>query len=393
ETWRELQVLVQDLPDADIFPVRARYGSEPIATIGLNYLSGDQPLWFTLTDCLASKLLSGKSPKVTKAIRFRPLEPQANLRPVAINGNKLYQVHPKHDDFYKRVIDLRRSVKARQKARGSEGADEAELKRLESEQLALKILANATSYGIFIELNVDDPDEVESPIQIHASAGSRIANSAKRENPGDFFHPLLGTLITGAARLMLAITERLLIDEGLDWVFCDTDSMAFAAPAKIPLSTFEKRVRKVCAWFDRLNPYEQAGSILEFEDQNFSRDSSRRNELEPLFCAAVSAKRYALFNLDAEGEAIIRKASAHGLGHLLPPYDDKTKSEDRESGVRLWQEDFWKEIIRSLRSANPLEVHLDWRGEISHPAVSQYTAATPDRLAWFKDFNRDKPYA
>jgi hypothetical protein len=51
-----------------------------------------------------------------------------------------------------------------------------------------------------------------------------------RENPGDFFHPLLGTLITGAARLMLAITERLLIDEGLDWVFCDTDSMAFAVP-------------------------------------------------------------------------------------------------------------------------------------------------------------------
>jgi hypothetical protein len=63
----------------------------------------------------------------------------------------------------------------------------AELKRLESEQLALKILANATSYGIFIELNVDDPDEAESLIQIHASAGSRIAKSAKRENPGDFF--------------------------------------------------------------------------------------------------------------------------------------------------------------------------------------------------------------
>src|SRR5271167_138440 len=57
ETWRELLVLVQVVPDADIFPVRARYGSEPIATIGLNYLSAHQPLWFTLADCLASKLL------------------------------------------------------------------------------------------------------------------------------------------------------------------------------------------------------------------------------------------------------------------------------------------------------------------------------------------------
>ena len=94
----------------------------------------------------------------------------------------------------------------------------------------MKILANATSYGIFIELNVDDPDEDRESDSNPRSAGSRIANSAKRENPGDFFHPLLGTLITGAARLMLAITERLLIDEGLDWVFCDTDRMAFAAP-------------------------------------------------------------------------------------------------------------------------------------------------------------------
>ncbi len=391
ETWRELCVLVQVVPDADIFPVRARYGSEPIATIGLNYLSADQPLWFTLADCLASKLLSGKSPKVARAIRFRSLEPQAHLRPVAINGNKTYQVHPKHDDFYKRVIDLRRSVQARQKTRKSEGADEAELKRLESEQLALKILANATSYGIFIELNVDDPDDTESPIQIHASAGSRIANSAKRENPGDFFHPLLGTLITGAARLMLAITERLLIDEGLDWVFCDTDSMAFAAPPGIPLDEFETRVLKVCAWFDSLNPYEQPGPILKFEDQNFALDSLGEKKLEPLYCAAISAKRYALFNLDSAGEPIIRKASAHGLGHLLSPYDDK--SDERESGVRQWQEDLWKEIIRSLRSPNPLEVRLDWRPELNHPAVSQYTAATPDRLAWFKDFNRDKPYA
>ncbi len=257
----------------------------------------------------------------------------------------------------------------------------------------MKILANATSYGIFIELNVDDPDEVESPIQIHASAGSRVAKSAKRENPGDFFHPLLGTLITGAARLMLAITERLLLDEGLDWIFCDTDSMAFAGPAKIPLNEFEKRVRSVCGWFDALNPYEQPGSILEFEDQNFAIDLSRGKRLEPLYCAAISAKRYALFNLDDDGEPIIRKASAHGLGHLLSPYDDGPKSDERESGVRQWQEDLWKEIIKSLRSANPLEVRFDWRPELNHPAVSQYTAATPDLQARFRDFNRDKPYA
>jgi hypothetical protein len=192
---------------------------------------------------------------------------------------------------------------------------------------------------------------------------------------------------------MLAITERMLVDEGLDWAFCDTDSMAFAAPAGMALGEFEKRVRRICAWFEPLNPYEQRGSILEFEDQNFVLDASRRKRLEPLYCAAISAKRYVLFNLDSAGEPLVRKASAHGLGHLLPPYEDESKQDERESGVRQWQEDVWKAIIKSLRSPNPLEVRLDWREELNRPSVSQYSAATPDRLDWFKDYNKGKVYA
>ena len=228
--------------------------------------------------------------------------------------------------------------------------------------------------GVFIELNVEETDEQDDVLKIHTATGSRKAHGAKHEEPGEFLHPLLGTLITGAARLMLAITERLLIHEGLDWAFCDTDSMAFAAPEGMALGEFEKRVRRICSWFEPLNPYEQRGSILEFEDQNFGLDASRRKRLEPLYCAAISAKRYALFNMDSADEPLIRKASAHGLGHLLPPYSEEPKDE-RESGVRRWQADVWKSIIKSLRSPNPLEVRLDWREELS-----QYSAATADRL-------------
>jgi hypothetical protein len=188
---------------------------------------------------------------------------------------------------------------------------------------------------------------------------------------------------------MLAITERLLIDEGLDWVFCDTDSMAFAAPAGMDLAEFEKRVRNVCGRFEQLNPYEERGSILEFEDQNFAEDSSGNKCLEPLYCAAISAKRYAFFNLDSAGEPILWKASAHGLGHLPPPYDDDSNQGEREIGVRLWQEDVWKATIKSLRSRNPMEARLDWREELNRPSVGQYSAATPDRLDWFKDQGED----
>ncbi len=55
EFWRRLAVLVKVKPHDDILPVRARYaGKQP--SIGLNYLTSDDGLWFTLADVLYSKL-------------------------------------------------------------------------------------------------------------------------------------------------------------------------------------------------------------------------------------------------------------------------------------------------------------------------------------------------
>jgi hypothetical protein len=72
ENWPLLTTLVQIEPDDDVLPVRARYAGEQQATIGLNHLSSNQPLWLTLADCLASKILTGRSPKVVRALRFSP---------------------------------------------------------------------------------------------------------------------------------------------------------------------------------------------------------------------------------------------------------------------------------------------------------------------------------
>ncbi|MEI0548594.1 hypothetical protein R1N68_28670, partial [Klebsiella sp. 72742] len=88
----------------------------------------------------------------------------------------------------------------------------------------------------------------------------------KQEMPGTFFHPLLATLINGAARLMLAITERLVTDAGLDWAFCDTDSMAIAKPDAMAAATFEEKAEAVVTWFSALNPYDFDASILKIED-------------------------------------------------------------------------------------------------------------------------------
>ena len=74
EFWPLLTTLVRVAPQADIFPVRAKYDGKS-QTIGLNYLTSEIPLWFTLADVIAAKLLGGKSPEILEAITFSPKEP------------------------------------------------------------------------------------------------------------------------------------------------------------------------------------------------------------------------------------------------------------------------------------------------------------------------------
>jgi hypothetical protein len=226
EFWPLLTTIVRVAPQADIFPVRTKYDRQS-QTIGLNHLTSAQPLWLTLADVIASKLLSGTVPTIIEAITFSPKEPQSGLRPVTIAGNPDYLVDPTNDDFFKRLIDLRTTVKTRLKSATA-------LKRdtLDSEQQALKILANSTSYGIFVEINVADLDAPEKLTCYGPDGEGFPVESNKVEDPGRFFHPLLATLITGAARLMLGIVERLCAEKGLDWAFCDTDSMAIDLPLR-----------------------------------------------------------------------------------------------------------------------------------------------------------------
>ena len=90
------------VPADDVLPVRAQYGAEPQYTIGLNYLSSDRPLWYTLADCINSKIQTGKTPKIVRALTFEPGPVQRRLRPIEIAGNPQFRVDPRRDDFFKR---------------------------------------------------------------------------------------------------------------------------------------------------------------------------------------------------------------------------------------------------------------------------------------------------
>jgi len=391
--WSKLTMLVWVKPEADIFPIRASYSGEAQSTIGTNYLSDDDGLWFTLADCIASKLLSGKAPEILEAVAFSPGPIQPDLQSININGNPAYRADPAENDFFKRVIELRQSIKVQRNA-----ATGAEKVALDTAQNALKICANSTSYGIYVEVNVATrPKRVATTV--HSSTCHPFSfRTDKAEEPGPFFHPLLATLITGAARLMLAIAERRVEDHGLEWSFCDTDSIAIARPGNISESEFERRTDEIVGWFAALNPYEFGGSILKVEDQNFSlADPDKR---EPLYCWAVSAKRYALFNLTAKGEPVMRKVSAHGLGHLIAPYraDDASShipapdSSVLTNGTERWHSDLWWQIVSAAIAGRPDRIDLDYHPSLAAPAVCRYGATTPELLRWFKVYNAKRPY-
>ncbi len=390
-TWSQLHVLVCLRPEAQILPIRAKY-DDVSPNIGVNYLTAEFPVWYTLADVIASKFLTGKTPVIDQAITFTPRKIQSGLKPVKIAGNENYAVSPRKDDFYCRLINLRNEVKSTIK-----NAPIADKDGLEATQLALKLLANSTSYGIFMELIASaDADHEREWFGIDGQPHALdLTASEKVEDPGPFFHALLGTLITGAARLMLALAEVRAEAQGLDWAFCDTDSMAIAKPSGMDIPEFFEKAKAVCAWFDPLNPYEQKGHLFKIEDAN---KKPKTEELEPLYAFCISSKRYVLFNYGDDGRPVIRKASAHGLGHFLPPYEEDEALSPlpanislKEIGIERWQYDLWGEILEAVHSDTPEMVDLNFHPALQQPAVSRYSATSPELLRWFKPYNDSRP--
>jgi len=380
ETWTKLTTLVRLSPHADVLPVRTRFSEgKDNLTIGLNHLTSAEPLWFTLADVLVSKILTGRTPRILEAVRYEPGSVLDGLQPINLFGREEYRIDPNREDMFTRLIDLRDEAKDRK----------------DPLQQQIKIIANATCYGIFVEMNRDDAPKPEALTLYDSDGTAHQIQSTALEDPGRYFHPLLAALITGAARLMLAAAERLAEDKGLGWAFCDTDSIAMAKPEGMEAGEFYSRCQRVIDWFIPLNPYAKPGSILKIEDTNYNS----AGDIEPLYCFAISAKRYALFNVHKDNSPVLRKASAHGIGAFLPPYSAENPSKLipspvfslKEIGVSLWQHDYWHQVIFAALAGHPERVALDWHPALQLPALRRYGATSPALLKWMGRYNEAKP--
>jgi hypothetical protein len=330
ETWAksEMHSIVKVKPDDDILPIRAEY-SKTAKNIGINYLSSDRELWYTIQDAISSKILTGKEPEIVDAITFIPTGVQGNLKDVKISDITI----PSKDDFIRRVIEERMKVKK------SLHKDKDQI------QLILKIVANATSYGIFIEENSYSLDNEET-VDVY-SLDNFTFKTEKIEKHGQYFNPIMATLITGSARLILAIAEKIAEDKGY-FAYCDTDSI-FIKP---------DTVKDIQEFFRQLNPYSSPVEMFKVEDDD------NGDPLDNVMFFGISAKRYCLFDL-TEGEINIRKYSTHGLGHL--------------KGIN--GEDVWKAILTG-----------DFSEFSDRIAVSQITASKPSILNRFRKMNENKNF-
>ena len=184
--------------DEDILPVRMDYkGDNGSFNVGVNNLSSDFGLWYALPDVVASVILTGKVPEIIEAIRFIPKGIQKGLRKSEILG---IPVDPSKVNLVQVLVEERQKIKQRLEATKK---DDPEYQQLKSRAPALKILVNAMSYGIFIELN---PEDKKSDLLVYGLDDFNTSEN-RFEKSGKYFHPLLAVMITAGSRLFLAMAE------------------------------------------------------------------------------------------------------------------------------------------------------------------------------------------
>jgi hypothetical protein len=407
-TWKRLCGFVKLIPNADILPLRAKYSGETNDwQVGINYVyagvedhtaaQNDGALWYSLPDVVASVILTGKVPTIVDALRVEAVGMLDGLKPIKLRGE--IDVDPTREDLFRVAIEQRRRVAVR-----------GDLEKAEKDRLtgALKVLANATSYGIYAEMNREESDKLVN-VTCHGLDEEPYRCTVQHpDKPGRYCFPPFASLITAGARLMLALLEYCVGEFGGTYAMEDTDSMAIVATetgGMVPCPGGRHRtdggwdavyalswsqVSEIRDRFAALNPYDQSavsGSILKIEDDNFEPETKSQRQL---FCYAISAKRYALFLRDDDGKPILLRKDRnsdkdhwkqHGLGHLLNPIDPE--SDDRD-----WIAQVWLNMIRSAEGLPAQKVPFE-----DLPAVGRISVSSPGMMKAFTNLNQGKEYS
>jgi hypothetical protein len=330
--WPHFKFFALVHPDGDILPIRTSYNGTT-QNIGINHLTRKEPIWFTGPDIVASVLLTGRVPRISKAIRVVPRGKQQALTSTSLRA--MVKIDASKHSFFKHVIEQR-------------NAHESD----PALHYWLKILANSGSYGLFVEINPKESSA--APLRVFSGNDSFETTSNVLEEPGKWFAPHIASLITSGGRLLLAMLEKCIVDAGGTYLFCDTDSAAIVSTEhrqKIAMPGGAKpitalslvEVQNIVNRFEPLNPYDRnlvPGSILKVHKLNWDSNKRRRQ----LYGYGIAAKRYALYTKTRDDIEIV-EPKAHGLGYFYPPKDSP---KEWKHETPQWIFEAWDGIIRGV---------------------------------------------
>jgi hypothetical protein len=336
--YKNLWVFCKVKPNGDVLPIRTTYDDKN-QNIGMPYATSTEELYYALPDLVVSKLITGKTPEIIAAWRVEAVDKQESLKTSKILG---LEINPLKDEIFKKLIEERQRIKKTDDIR----------------QKAIKIVANAASYGIFVELNPEDDDE-----ELSVYSGSEFDEFNVFEKPGKYFNPIISALLTSGARLLLGVCEPILNEINKNYYYCDTDGI-FVDP---------EAVNTLQSFFDSINPYENVEHLLKVESDN-------------VWFYGISSKRYVLYHINEnkitiDGKSNDKSYSLHGLGYILNPFG---KSEE-------WQKQIWEDILKLVY--NQISADEFYRKYDSFFVLSKMAVSNKElmkRLA--KKLNRHKPY-
>lgn len=380
--WKQLLCVVQIEPDGDVLPVRTRFADNPQWDSGFSEIHANTPLWWSLADVIASVLRTGHVPRIRRAIRFVPQGRTAGIKDVSLGGRVLVRAG---DDLFKVCVEQRERIRR---------SNEPGAKRL---QQFLKTLANAASYGLFVEYRRLDLVKGETQEELVYGRGDRswTKDLEHPEEPGPWFFPPFGACVTGGARLILTMTELMVAEAGGTHAYMDTDSIFVVStehgedmPEINARALSWSEVDDIISRLAPLNPLDREaapGSIIKIEDENYTDASDPTSRIAPIFFG-ISSKRYCLLFEDDEVFYII-KGSDHGLSHMLVPADlDENEDNEvnrREASVK----EIWRWLVRT-----DLGMPVKDPAWLDLPAVGKLPLSTADAVSAFDDYGAKKPW-
>jgi hypothetical protein len=371
ETWRNLNRLVLLEPKGEMLPVRWREaapGEDPSGpfTIAISPYVCSAPCWYTLADVIAAKIRSGRRPKVLRAIEVIG---HGKKRLKSISFRNRFRVDP-DNEIFKTIVERRQRTKRAKKT--NPNSEEGRL------DLSLKEVANVCSYGMFAEVNVTP--SLKGKRGHWYSDEDAECEDVGDERPGPFTNFVFASLITGGARLLLAMLEQRVIDEGGTFAFCDTDSLAIVAgddcPPSVPCLKLSQ-VHRILERFDVLSPYSLKGNLIKVEYEK------ERN----LRCFAISAKRYVLYTVTETGRIRIVKPSESALGAIV---GRKVGENTKKLARRVWLAILSQELPVPKDQLRRVE-RLCKFGKM--PLRRKLPVTQPVTFARFKHYNGRKNYA